>query len=272
MAAAPPPGRGTITLHHLLSRVGLIVALALLLLAVLAWGWLWLTSMGDQSMDGAAMDMPMDGMAMEVVPWSPAYLFTAFAMWTVMMVAMMVPSAAPMILLHARIDRAETEGARLLNSGLFLAAYLLVWTGFALAATAAQAALLHGGFISVVSLALGSRWAIILLLLLAAAYELTPAKQRCLENCQSPLIFLHRYWKQGPAGAFRVGFLHGLYCLGCCWALMLLLFAGGVMNLALIALLAILVVAEKVAPPHWKAHRAVAAVLLAGALLIAVRP
>ncbi|HEX7877113.1 MAG TPA: DUF2182 domain-containing protein [Sphingobium sp.] len=265
----------TVALHHVLSRNSLIVGLALLLLAAFAWGWLWFAPGGGQATgDMAGMDMAgmdMGAMAMPADPWTTAYLMTAFAMWSIMMVAMMAPSAAPMILLHARIDRSESEAARLFHSALFIAAYLLVWTAFAAAAVGAQALLLDGGLLSAATLSIGSPAIIAAMLLLAAAYELTPAKGRCLENCQSPLIFIHRHWKPGADGAFRLGIRHGLYCVGCCWALMLLLFVGGVMNLAWIALLAIVATLEKVASPRWKAHRWVAALLLLAAVLVALR-
>ena len=262
-----------LALHHILSRNNLIVAAALLLLTLLAWGWLWLSPAaplaGGEGMDMAGMDM--SGMDMAVDPWSASYLSMAFAMWSIMMVAMMLPSAAPMILLHARMDRSESESARLFHSSLFIAAYLLVWTIFAAAAAAAQAMLIEGGLLSSAALTLGHRGAAAGVLLLAAGYERTPAKHRCLENCQSPLIFIHRYWHPGAAAAFRLGVRHGLYCLGCCWALMLLLFVGGVMNLAWIALLAVLATVEKIAPPQWRLHRALAVLLLLIAALMLIR-
>ena len=204
-------------LTNLLSRDSLIVGAALLAAAVLAWAWL--------------LNWRMDSMAPQ--PLSDAYLLPAFAMWAIMMVAMMVPSAAPMILLHARIDKAETKRRRAIHSLLFALAYLLVWVGFAA---------------------------------VAALYELTAAKRLCLDKCQSPLLFILRYWKPGAVGALRLGIVHGLFCLGCCWALMLLLFVGGLMNLAWVAILGILVLGEKLAPPAWRAERYVAAALFIGAI------
>jgi predicted metal-binding membrane protein len=272
---ASPPGRAGLALNHLLSRHSLIVGAALLALVLMAWAWLLShphAPMADMpAMPGRDMaGMEMGGMTMNADPWSFAYLATAFAMWSVMMVAMMLPSAAPMILLHARIDRSDSESRRLLHSLLFVAAYVALWTGFSALAAAAQALLLHNGLLSAATLALDQRVAASALLLLAAAYELTPAKHRCLKNCQSPLIFIHRYWKAGAAGAFSLGTRHGLYCVGCCWALMLLLFAGGVMNLAWIAPLTILAAIQKVAPPRWRLHRWTAALLLLLAGLLAI--
>lgn len=266
-----PTGQAALALHHLLSRNGLIVGGALLALVLMAWAWL-LSQPHVPMADMSGMDMP--GMDMDAGPWSSTYLAAAFAMWSVMMVAMMLPSAAPMILLHARIDRAGSESLRLAHSLLFVAAYVAVWTGFSVVAAASQALLLDSGLLSATTLAFGPKAYVPALLLLAAAYELTPAKRRCLENCQSPLIFIHRYWKAGAAGAFSLGLRHGLYCVGCCWMLMLLLFAGGVMNLAWIAPLTILAAAQRAAPPRWRLHLWTAAllVLMAGLSLLDTGP
>ena len=237
-------------LTSLLSRDSLIVGAALAAAAVLAWLWL--------------LNWRMDGMAPQ--PLSAAYLLPAFAMWAIMMVAMMVPSAAPMILLHARIDKAETMRLRAIHSLLFALAYLLVWAAFAAAAAVAQALLVRTGAVSAMGLAIGGRAAAAGLLLIAASYELTAVKRLCLDKCQSPLLFILRYWKPGAVGALRLGIVHGLFCLGCCWALMLLLFVGGLMNLAWVAILGILVLGEKLAPPAWRAERYVAAALFIGAI------
>ena len=202
-------------------------------------------------------------------PLSAAYLLTAFAMWAIMMVAMMVPSATPMFLLHARIDRTPDASKRRLNSLLFFAAYFLVWSGFSLAAAILQAVLVSAGALSAASLALGSKTLAVAVLLLAAGYELTVAKTVCLDKCQAPMLFVLNHWKPGRAGAFRLGLLHGLYCLGCCWALMLLLFVGGVMNLALIAILGIVILGEKLALPAWHANLFAAFALIVGAMQFA---
>lgn len=269
----PPPDGGPSVVHQLLSRNSLIVGAALLLLVMMAW--IWLLSMPDASMADMAgtgmADMPMGGMPMAIQPLSPSYFLAAFAMWSIMMVAMMLPSAAPMILLHARIDRATSHYARLLHSLMVMGSYLLIWISFSAIAVGAQALLLHGGYLSAETLSLGGRVGAAGLLLVAALYELTPAKHRCLENCQSPLIFIHRYWRPGARGAFQIGMRHGLYCLGCCWALMLLLFVGGVMNLAWIAFFTCLVAAQKMAPPRWRLDRWTAAFLFVAALFVALR-
>jgi predicted metal-binding membrane protein len=234
----------------------LIVAAALALAALLAWAWLLRQSTNAMG----AMAGPE--------PFSAAYLLPAFLMWAIMMVAMMVPSAAPMFLLHARIDRTPHGARRLLNGVVFISAYILVWTGFSAAAAFAQALLVRWGIVSAATLALGSKLIAAAVLLLAAVYELTAAKRLCLDKCQAPLVFVLNHWKPGTAGAFRLGLLHGLYCLGCCWALMLLLFVGGVMNIAWVALIGIVVVGEKLAPPNWHANLFVALGLILGAMAI----
>ena len=248
-------------LRSLLTRENLIVGAALAAAAALAWAWLLRSPMGQGG--------DMAGMSMGPAPLSAAYLVPAFAMWAIMMVAMMVPSAAPMILLHARIDKAPTRRARTLHSLLFALSYLLVWAAFSAAAALAQALLVRAGLVSEMALTLGDRFIAALLLLAAAAYELTAAKRLCLDKCQSPMLFILKSWTPGAAGAVRLGLSHGLFCLGCCWALMLLLFVGGVMNLAWVALLGIVVLAEKFAPPRWRAERYVAAALFVAAVAVA---
>jgi predicted metal-binding membrane protein len=209
-------------------------------------------------------------MAMQPEPFSLAYLIAAFMMWSIMMVAMMVPSAAPMILLRARVDRAPSAAARHLHTLLFALGYILVWTGFSLAAAIAQAALVASGSVAASKLAFGSRSLAGALLLVAAGYELMAAKRLCLDKCQAPLLFIVRYFRPGAAGAFRLGLIHGFYCLGCCWALMLLLFVGGVMNLAWVAFLGILVLGEKLVLPRVRAERLVAGGLFAGGIVLLI--
>jgi predicted metal-binding membrane protein len=229
VSSTPQP---ELPLARLLSRPVLISAAALVAAIALAWAWLVTHPMQMEAMP----DMPdMPDMAMAPDAWSPAYLTATFAMWALMMVAMMLPSAAPMVLLHARLDRGSpAERAR--DNALFVLCYLAVWTAFSA---------------------------------LAALWQLTAAKRACLDNCRSPIQFVMRFWRPGAAGAVRLGLRHGLYCLGCCWSLMLLLFVGGVMNLAWVALLASVVFAEKLAPARWRLERWLAA-LLAGAAGAAV--
>jgi predicted metal-binding membrane protein len=210
----------------------------------------------------------MPGMQPQLNVWSIGYLLPTFVMWTIMMVAMMLPSAAPMILLFARVSR--RAGPRL-NTMIFVGSYLLVWTLFSAFAALAQAALISAGALSDMTLMLGSAAAAGVMLVAVGLYQLSPLKEACLEACRSPLSFVMRLWRPGVAGTLRLGFAHGVYCLGCCWGLMLLLFVGGVMNLAWIAALAVLVLVEKTAPISLR--KAISALLLsAGAVMILGAP
>jgi predicted metal-binding membrane protein len=205
---------------------------------------------GDASMSGMA-GMPgmagmsaMPGMAMGS-PWSPVQLWLTFSMWAVMMIAMMLPSAAPMVTLYARIVEGRGSSPRL-RVWLFAAAYIAVWTSFSAAATIAQAALesaaMLTGAMRVAPLAGG------VILALTGIYQISPLKRRCLRHCQSPIGFLMTHWRDSASGAFAVGAWHGVFCVGCCWMLMGLLFVAGVMNLAWVALLTAFVLIERITP------------------------
>ena len=203
-------------------------------------------------MDMSGMVMPsmdMPGMVMpEMSQWGASTVLVLFVMWTVMMVAMMVPSAAPMILAFLTVNQHRQAAARpFVPVSIFLLGYLAVWTAFSALATAAEwwlhrAALLSPSMVATSSL-LNSG-----LLIAAGVFQWTPLKHSCLKNCRSPLSFLMSEWREGSAGAFIMGLRHGAYCLGCCWALMALLFVAGVMNLLWVALIALFVLAEKVLP------------------------
>jgi predicted metal-binding membrane protein len=233
------PGLAT----RIFSHDQLIVAAVLAAAAGLCWWWLFRAGAAPMP----AMGGSMAGMAAAPAVWTPAYLLSAFTMWALMMVAMMLPSAAPMILLYARFARGAGRGAYA-GTTLFVFTYLAIWAGFSALAVFAQALLVASGLVSDMGLAVGPRTVAGALLVLAGAWQLSPLKDSCLETCRSPLSFMLRLWRPGPAAALRLGAAHGLYCLGCCWALMLLLFVGGVMNLVWIAALAALVMAEKLAP------------------------
>jgi predicted metal-binding membrane protein len=242
-------------LEAALRRDRIIVVAALVALTGLAWADLvWLAddmAMGGMDMTGFRMIPAGRGLMMPTgAPWQPIEFAYVFAMWVVMMIGMMTPSVAPMILIYARVGRqAATQGKPFAASGWFAAGYLLAWTAFALAATAAQWALERGALLTPMmesaSNILGG-----IVLILAGLYQWTPLKTACLAYCQSPLLFIQQRggFRGDPGGALGLGFRHGLYCIGCCWALMALLFVGGVMNLLWIAALAILVLVEKAVP------------------------
>ena len=199
-------------------------------------------------MSAAAADetmMAAMGMAMNA-PWTRTDLLLTFVMWTVMMVGMMAPSVAPVLLLASKAPR-DSRRSSLSVAVSFGAGYLLVWTAFSAIATLAQWALHEGALLSPAMAASSPRVAGAILIG-AGLYQLTPLKQLCLTHCRSPISFLMAHWRGGRTGPIRMGVHHGLHCLGCCWALMAVLFAVGVMNLAWVAGLALLVLVEKVAP------------------------
>jgi predicted metal-binding membrane protein len=190
--------------------------------------------------------MDMAGMVMpESQEWGAMAIFVLFVMWAVMMVAMMLPSAAPMILTFLTVNHRRQNTTRpLAPAGIFIAGYLVVWTAFSAVATLAQwglhkAALLSPMMATTNPVLSGG------LLLVAGIFQWTPLKRACLKGCRSPLSFLMGEWREGKAGAFVMGLRHGFYCLGCCWILMALLFVAGVMNLFWIAVIALFVMTEK---------------------------
>ncbi|UWR32561.1 DUF2182 domain-containing protein [Sulfitobacter sp. W027] len=250
----------TSPLERLLHRDQVWVAFGLATVTLLSWGYL---------LTGAGMEMPSMSARMETAQapgWSPAQAVLMFIMWWVMMVAMMLPSAAPMILLFSSVaKRASKPG----STSIFVSGYLLIWGGFSVVATLMQWQLAQTGLLT--GMRANSQMLAGLLLLVAGFYQLTPAKHACLKHCQSPLQFVTEHWRSGPHGALLMGLQHGSYCLGCCWALMALLFVGGVMNLAWIGGLAAYVLIEKLIP-KWRYLNLLSACLLitAGVILLGV--
>jgi predicted metal-binding membrane protein len=243
-----------------LGSLGLVVALA--------WAWLLLgAGIGMEEMDMGG------GQIMLMLPeWSFGYGLVVFAMWAVMMVAMMLPSAAPVTLLVANIarNRAAAGGAFGTGTALFVLGYLAVWCGFAAAATLLQWGLDEVGLMSD-TMALANRIGAGVMLVAAGIYQWTPLKEACLRHCRSPLDFLLFHWRQGGLGALVSGIGHGAYCLGCCWMLMALLFVGGIMNLAWIGVIALLVLIEKTLPGGGRMGRAMGIVLVIwGAVTLAM--
>lgn len=191
------------------------------------------------------------------------------AMWVVMMIAMMLPSATPAILLYARVKRGRSEAA-VAPTWLFVAGYLVAWLGFSLAAAAAQLALVDSGWLEAMALRITLPEVAGAALIVAGAYQLSPWKNACLSHCRSPAGFISRYWHPGAVGALRLGLLHGLVCVGCCWLLMILLFVGGVMNFVWVAGLAALVAMEKIAPRGTLIGRAAGLMMIAAGLALVV--
>lgn len=236
--AAPPAA----PLLDLMLRQRVVIASALAGLTVLCWLYLFVAAADMRAMGAMAMPMPME-------PKGAVDLVLLLLMWWVMMAGMMLPGAAPMILVFATINRRRRAQAQpYAPTALFAAGYLLAWGGFSVAATLAQWGLERAALLSPMDMTATSARLGGVLFLAAGLYQLTPLKQACLLVCRSPFDFVVNHWRDGAVGALRMGISHGLYCLGCCWILMALLFAVGVMNLLWVAVLAAVVLIEKLFP------------------------
>jgi len=190
--------------------------------------------------------------------------------WVTMMAAMMLPSAAPTVLLYSRLAREETRRSGL-TTALFVAGYLVTWTFFGLAAYAAYE-LVRGLDLGFLDWDEGGPVVAGAAIAVAGLYQLTPLKQTCLHHCRTPLGWVTSNWRDGPSGAFRMGIEHGAWCVGCCWALMLVLFAVGVMSITWMLVVATVIFAEKVLPAGERVAQAIAVVLIAAGIWVAVSP
>ena len=249
------------TLEAVLKRDRTIVLAGVAGLSALAWAYL-LTMAWRMPHREMAMAMP------HMQAWEATEVLLTWVMWAVMMVAMMTPSAAPMILMFATVNRRRRgQQGPFVPTTVFLLGYLLVWGGFSVVATLAQwglhtAALLSPMMVST-SPMLGG-----LLLLAAGIFQWTPLKSTCLTQCRSPLGFLMTEWREGAWGALLMGLRHGCYCVGCCWVLMALLFVAGVMNLLWVAAMAAFVLVEKVLPRGELVGRVVGGMLMLAGLVL----
>lgn len=249
-------------IEEILRRDRLAVLSGLTVITLLAWTYLAYLAWDMQHMD---MEMAMPQMQ----AWGAVEYLLMFLMWTVMMAAMMIPSAAPMILMFAGVNRKRREQDRpYVPTAVFVAGYLTVWTAFSAAATLVQGALHQAALLSSMMVStspvLGGG-----LLLAAGVFQWTPLKRACLDHCRSPLSVILSEWREGTQGAFVMGLRHGAYCVGCCWFLMVLLFVAGVMNLLWVAAIAVFVLIEKAAPQGvWAGRAAGVALIAAGVLMI----
>jgi predicted metal-binding membrane protein len=237
------------------------ILLALIGLAAVSWLYIYLQM------------SPMDEMAMPVAfsPWTAADFALNVAIWWVMMPGMMLPSAAPMILTFATVNRRKrTRGQPFVPTAVFTTGYLTAWGLFGIAATLADWGLEQTALMSPMtqrlSPALGAAVVIV-----AGVYQLTPFKYVCLTHCRSPLAFVLHHWRDGQAGALRMGFDHGLYCLGCCWFLMALLFAAGTMSLLWMAAITAFVLVEKLFPAGQRIARVSGLAMIAFGLYLLSR-
>ena len=242
-------------LEALLRRDRAIVVAALIVLTALAWSYLlWLVAdMTMSGMDMSGFRMVPAGIGLmkpAIAPWNAIEFALVFAMWAVMMIGMMTPSAAQMILLYARVggQTANTNKA-MAATWWFTAGYLLVWTAFAFAATFVQWVLERESLLTPAMAASGGVFGGIVMIA-AGLYQWLPLKDACLRQCQAPWLFIQRHGgiRSDARGSLMLGARHGMYCVGCCWVLMALLFVGGVMNVLWIAAITIFVLAEKVVP------------------------
>jgi len=258
IAAGQPPT----PLERLLEHDRAAFAILLILVPLACWSWIVVM----------ARDMygPMTGASawMMTLRGDARHVLLLWVMWAVMMAGMMLPSASPLLLLYGAAARrygGDETGPRAWRRIYALAAgYLVIWALFSVGATAVQHSLSTLLIVSPM-MTLASQTATAVTLALAGLYQLTPLKRACLRACRSPLSFMMYRWRWGSIGAFRMGVEHGIYCVGCCWALMLLLFAGGVMNLTVIVALTLLVALEKLLPIGAAAARVSGAALIAAA-------
>lgn len=239
-ALRPDPVSALVEATARRDRAAIVAAIALI--TGLAWAYLFA---------GAGMEMDMQGMDIEMVmpaAWTPGYALVVFLMWWIMMTAMMLPVAAPIILLFALVNRRSREqGAPYVPTVVFAAGYLLVWGGYSLAAALLQWWLQKAGWLTM-AMAAAHPWLGGALLVAAGFYQMTPWKHACLRHCRGPVEFIARHWRPGHGCALRMGLTHGAYCAGCCWLAMGLLFYGGVMNVYWIVGLSVLVLLEKLMP------------------------
>ena len=240
-------------------------------IAVIALAWSYLFYL-DRQMAGLAKDSAAlaEMTAAMSLPWQAADVGFTFMMWLVMMVGMMAASVAPMLILFAATQNRRGAGGLSLSVLSFGLGYLLVWTGFSVLATLVQWAL-HDATMLSADMATSSARVSGAILIAAGAYQLTPLKNTCLAHCKSALGFIMTHWRAGNAGALHMGVTHGIYCLGCCWALMCVLFAVGVMNLFWVAALSLLVLLEKVSPAGSLIAKISGIAMIAAGILVIAR-
>lgn len=247
-----------------LKRDRIVVLSGLALITALSWAYVTSLASEMQNME-MATEIAMPQMQ---ETWEATNFGLTFVMWAVMMVAMMTPSAAPMILMFAGVNRRRREQhVPYVPTSVFLLGYLVVWVAFGILATAAQwglhaASLLSPMMVSTTPVLGG------VLLLVAGIYQWTPLKHACLSKCRSPLGFVLNEWREGRWGAFLMGLKHGSYCTGCCWPLMTLLFVAGVMNLLWVAAIAGFILLEKMAPAGQRMGQAAGALMVAGGVVL----
>ena len=254
----------TIT-ENILRRDRQVVIGGLVAIVLLSWAYMVYMAWDMVNMMGMEIGMEM-GMEMampNMQSWRFVNVFLLFVMWTVMQIAMMTPSAAPMVLTYSKISRRQKGADRpIVATTVFYLGYILVWTLFSAVAAIAQTALHNATLLSpmmeTTSPILGG-----VILVAAGIFQFTPYKTVCLSHCRTPIGFFMTEWRDGTKGALQMGIKHGAFCVGCCWLLMALLFVGGVMNLLWIGIIAAYVLAEKVLPGGHRVSWGIGVVMLA---------
>lgn len=250
-------------------RERLIIGAALGGVAAVAWAYL-IYEARRMNLSGVCECLGLQMGGLSRADWSAGSLLPLFLMWAGMMVAMMLPSATPMILTFTAVSETRRRQERpYVPATVFVAGYVVIWTAFSALAAVAQW-ILHRQALLSPGMASTSAWLGGLLLLAAGVFQFTPFKRTCLIHCRAPLEFIMTRWRDGAHGAFRMGLEHGMFCTGCCWALMSLLFVAGVMNIVWIAALSLLVGLEKLLPRGIWVSSATGLILLAwGAMVLA---
>ncbi len=244
-----------------------LVVISASLTGVTILSWVYLVIMAREMSSPESLCMA----SMQIQSWDVSYFWMMFLMWAIMMVGMMVPSAAPMILIYAAVARkAKKEGMPMASTGAFAAGYIFMWTVFSLLVTLAQWQLDRAALLSPMMVADSPKFGAGLLMA-AGVYQWLPVKDSCLKHCRSPFHFISTHWRPGPAGAFIMGMSHGIFCVGCCWVLMLLLFVGGVMNIMWIAAITIFVLLEKVLPLGDKGAKLSGAVMMVAGIVMLLK-
>ena len=242
-----------------LSGLGAVVLLSSVYTVYLSRNMDMMMDMGHTGMDHAHAGMDM---SMPIVqPWGAADYWLMFVMWTVMMIAMMTPSAAPMILTYTKISQRQKEAQPVWGTAVFYLGYLVIWTAYSAVTTWGQGLLHAASLLSpmqeITSPILGG-----IVLIATGIFQFTPFKQACLNHCRTPMGYFMTEWRDGQWGAFVMGVRHGAYCVGCCWLLMALLFVSGVMNLFWMGVITAYLLAEKVLPGGHKTSWAIGAVMM----------
>jgi len=253
------------SIEYLLKRDRVVIISCLILISLLAWLYIiyLYRQMFHMNMDALLFAMPM------TPAWTAIDFILLFLMWFVMMIAMMTPSVAPLILIFAMVNRKRKEQQNpFVSTGYLFAGYFFIWAAFSLLATSLQWLLQHVYLLTpemrITSKIFGGS-----ILILAGIFQFTPLKKTCLSYCRTPVDFIHRSWKEGKTGAIRMGIENGIYCVGCCWVLMVLLFVSGIMNLLWVALIALFVLIEKIsARIRWLSPVAGAALIIYGMIII----